>query len=84
MDKLKIFQELYNSEIDFTISTFWDTGFKVSLGSKTNGFFGEKFCDSMEDVANFLMMQAITHFPRSDFTKKYKERRKRINKCLMK
>jgi hypothetical protein len=66
--KLTIFQKLYDSEINFLISTFWDGGFDVKIGDKTNGYDAETNVDTMEEAAEFLRVMAILHYPNSNFT----------------
>src|SRR4051794_41297797 len=36
-----ILQDLYDSEINYTIATFWDAGFRVMLGDDLDGFIAE-------------------------------------------
>ncbi|MGX4771842.1 hypothetical protein ACWAUC_18865 [Bradyrhizobium guangdongense] len=36
-----ILQDLYNSESNYTIATFWDASFPVLLGDDLNGFVAE-------------------------------------------
>ncbi len=40
MEDMDQFQALYDSKINFTISTFWDGGFTWKLGDELNGFCG--------------------------------------------
>ena len=68
---LNIFQELYDSEINFSISTFWDGGFETKLGDDVNSFLAHTICDTMIEVAEFLKRSAIVYYPKSDFSKKY-------------
>jgi hypothetical protein len=35
---VSILQRLYDSEINFEVSCFWDAGFDVRLGDAVNGF----------------------------------------------
>jgi hypothetical protein len=38
---MSIMQRLYDSEINATMSSFWDDGFYVKLGDEMNGFRAE-------------------------------------------
>lgn len=60
MDKL---QKLYDSEINWAIETFWDGGFTAKLGDEMNGFKAEKTCDTLEEAADFLWVQAKKRYP---------------------
>jgi len=65
-------QELYDSEINFIICTFWDGGLKVKLGDDYNGFKAEGLFESMIKAVQYLKQQAIDFFPDSEFAKKHK------------
>jgi hypothetical protein len=64
-------QDLYDSEINFEISCFWDGGFLVRLGDKMNGFKTEMTVRTYSDAVGQLRTLAILHFPSSAFAKKY-------------
>lgn len=68
-----VLQDLYHSEINFSVSTFWDGGFDVKLGDAVNGFVAERSFDRWGQVEPWLMEQAITHFPDSLFAKVYRD-----------
>ena len=71
-DGLGVFQDLYDSEINFIISTFWDAGYKVKLGDEMNGFKDESDClNNMIEVIQELTRMAILHYPDSSFASKY-------------
>ena len=74
-DLLCVFQDLYDSEINFTISTFWDGGFDVKLGDDLRGFVADWTCDTMIQAAAFLKIHALIHFPASTFSKNIKRRK---------
>jgi len=44
----QILTDIYNSEINVSITSFWDAGYQISLGDET-----------------------VTHYPDSEFAKKY-------------
>ncbi|KKM20979.1 hypothetical protein LCGC14_1640020 [marine sediment metagenome] len=62
-------QKLYDSEINFEISTFWDAGFEWQLGDEMNGWKAEGTADSLEEAAKDLAIAARKHFPDSTFAK---------------
>lgn len=77
-DLTSVLARLYASEINCSISSFWDGGFDVKLGDEMNGWkaettimtegFGvETVQAALETVATWLTAQAIYHFPQSDF-----------------
>ena len=69
-------QEIYDSEINFSISTFFDAGFEVKLGDETNGFKSHLFEDTFEEAVEALSDSVIEHYPDSDFAVKYKDFKK--------
>lgn len=70
---MNILQDLYDSEINFRIKTFWDAGFDVRLGDTTNRFIAETNCYTLDEAIEFLKAEAIKHYPNSEFSIKYKE-----------
>lgn len=58
-------QLIYDSEINFSISTFWDGGFTVKLGDEVNGFIAERVCDTFEECVSFLIEKVRKHYPKS-------------------
>lgn len=62
-------QQLYDSEINFTVSTFWDGGFDWKLGDEMNGFKATGCEDNIHDVLIALADAAVKHYPTSDFAK---------------
>jgi len=67
---MHILQRLYDSEINASISSFWDGGFTVKLGDEMNGFVAEAQCQTMEEAERWLFNEALLRFPTSDFAKK--------------
>lgn len=61
MDLASELQKIYDSEINVTISWFWDGGIDVRLGDQRNGFKAEQNVASMEDIVPWLQL-AIAHF----------------------
>ncbi len=68
MDLGAIIDALYESEINCSVSTFWDGGISVKLGDEMNGFVAEKECATFFEAAAFLNQAAHEHFPTSVYT----------------
>jgi hypothetical protein len=62
-------QMLYDSEIHFELSCFWDGGFIWKLGDCTNGYSAEGHADSVDEAIMQLRDAALIHFPQSEFAK---------------
>jgi len=45
-----ILQDLYDSEINFSISSFWDAGFEVKLGDDLNGFVASGIAKTFDEA----------------------------------
>ena len=63
-----ILQELYDSEINFKISTFWDAGFDWQLGDEMNGWKANGIANTFAGAAIALESAALLYFPDSSFT----------------
>jgi hypothetical protein len=66
-------QDLYDSEINFSIVTFWDGGYEVKLGDEWNGFKAEASLKRWEEVEPWLTRKAIEHHPKSLFALRYRD-----------
>jgi len=74
MSLQRVLRDLYDSEINVSISSDWDCGHCVQLGDMRNGFkVSSSFIDS-PDVAKELIRMTVEHYPESDFSKKYGDR----------
>ena len=62
-------QRLYDSEINFSLATFWDGGFIVKLGDPKNGYKAEATVKTFEEAVAWLRAQARIHFPNSEYVK---------------
>lgn len=62
-------QALYDSEINFKISTFWDAGFDWELGDEMNGIKASGCSPSLQECINELSRAVRLHFPNSDYAK---------------
>jgi hypothetical protein len=57
---------LYASEINVSISSSWDAGWKVKLGDSIEGFKAKKDFANAEFAANWLAEQACLLYPASN------------------
>ena len=60
-------QRLYDSEINFEVSGFYDSGFDVRLGDYFNGFLAHGKANTWTEVEAWLREQALVLFPDSKF-----------------
>lgn len=86
----RILKDLYDSETNFSIVTFWH-GMAVRLGDECNGFKAETSVGEWEEAEAWLREKAIQHFPSSVFAIMYRdglsfeqatERQRRIRRML--
>lgn len=63
-------QELYDSEINWSISTFWDDGFDWKLGDDLNGWKAEGTGCAFEDAVIAIAEAAVQHYPNSVFARR--------------
>jgi hypothetical protein len=66
-EPMSILQRLYDSEINFEVSGFYDAGFDVRLGDALNGFLAHGKVKRWADVEAWLRDQALAHYPESKF-----------------
>lgn len=60
-------QRLYDSEINFSISCFWDGGFDVKLGDSMNGFDSETQVHTFAMALAWLDQEARKRYPDSEY-----------------
>jgi hypothetical protein len=70
---MSVFQDLYHSEINFSVSTFWDGGFDVRLGDEMSGFKASATIDRWGQIEPWLTAEAIKAFPKSIFALMYRD-----------
>ena len=70
---MSIMQDLYDSEINVYISTFWDGGYDVRLGDEMNGFIADTTVNRWGEVELWLKEKAIEHYPTSQFAEVYRD-----------
>jgi hypothetical protein len=64
---MEILQALYDSEINFEISSFWDGGFTWKLGDAMNGFDAQGNARTVDQAVQELSDAALWHYPASAF-----------------
>lgn len=70
VDVTDILQEIYDEEINLTISWFWDEGIEVIIGDKFNGIIDEGGFDTIKEAMAWLSKRIIELYPNSDFAKR--------------
>lgn len=58
----RILQAIYDEEINFSITTFWDGGFDFKLGDKQNGFKAEETFYTFAEGVHWLRSQVYIHY----------------------
>ena len=71
---IKELKRIGESEINFSISYFYDSTWIFKLGDDLNGFSYEESFTSIEDGMNHLIQEIIKQFPNSDYIKRLKKR----------
>lgn len=69
---MDILSDLYSSEINFSISCFWDNGFEITLGDEMNGVKTQANFRQLENGLEWLRSVAIENYPNSAFARKYR------------
>lgn len=70
---MSVLQDLYDSEINFVIDTFWDGGFDLKLGDGANGYLAHGNVDRWGQVGPWFTEQTLLHFPDSLFALMYRD-----------
>ena len=73
-------QRLHDSEINASLSWFYDDGFKWELGDNINGWTTDGRASTARE-ANELTENAFAEFPRSAFAEWWKEARRAKTRC---
>ena len=61
---------LYDSEINFELSTFWDGGFDWKLGDPMNGYSATGNARTLAEAIEEMKQAALHHYPESEFAAK--------------
>ena len=70
-DAASVIPDLYTSEINFEVSTFFDGGYTWRLGDSFNGHPAEGEAATWLEVVEALRAAACEHFPDSVFASQY-------------
>lgn len=70
---MSVFQDLYDSEINFKISCFWDAGFDVALGDDLDGVKDSTNVHRVGEIEPWLTKAAINYYPNSRFALMYRD-----------
>lgn len=66
-----VMRNLYASEINCGVSSFWDGGWRVWLGDELNGVVAHiEGCDTPQEAAQWLDSEARRQYPQSDYAKR--------------
>jgi hypothetical protein len=60
-------QALYDAEVNYRLSTFWDGGFTVRLGDDLDGWQPERNFPTLEDAVDWLLSEAGIALPIDTF-----------------
>lgn len=63
MSSIERIQILYDKELNFVLSAFWDDGLHWKLGDYHNGFLAEGTEETVEKAVDALFTAAQVHFP---------------------
>jgi len=63
-------KKLYDSEINVSITSFWDGGWRVALGDELNGFKRPNWdtCE-LHEIVDALQKLALEYYPDSTYSK---------------
>lgn len=66
-----VLKDAYDSEINISIQSFWDSGYEVRLGDDCNGYHGQTFWAPADKIKHVIIDLILLEFPNSEFSKKY-------------
>jgi len=66
---MEILQKLYDSEINFSVSCFWDGGIDVKIGDPLNGVKATACFRTISEAIEWLNYKAVELYPQSEFAK---------------
>jgi hypothetical protein len=69
MDYLRELQAIYDSEINFRISCFWDGGWKIELGDDMNGWEDSKSTETLREGIDWLIKVIKEKYTNSGYAK---------------
>jgi hypothetical protein len=66
---LSVLQRLYDSQINFEVSAFWDTGFELKLGDPIGGYKARTNVKTWTEAERWFAYMARRHYPASVFAR---------------
>ena len=60
-------EKIYDSEINVSISWFWDGGINLTLGDEMNGYTAETSVETIAEIVPWLQNAIAKHYPRSQY-----------------
>ena len=60
-----LFKDLYDSEINVSLSWFWDAGFTVKIGDEVNDFIAQTTVQTLLEVQDWLIETVKELYPES-------------------
>lgn len=70
MELVSILRRIYESEVDVTLRSRWDTGWQVEI---ENGLIARSMVNSLDEAATWLHGQMLLHFPDSLYAQTARE-----------
>jgi hypothetical protein len=71
----QVLGRMYASEINASISNFWDAGWDIWLGDSVNGWREKTAVETPAEIAPALHAMILKHFPDSAYARGIAERR---------
>ena len=69
---LEAIQGIYDSEINISISSFWDGGWNAQIGDDMNGFKDSAAFDCIEECLDWLIHRVVDIYPNSTYAANFK------------
>ena len=70
---MSVLQDIYDSEVDIYIATFWDGGYEVKIGNFQGGWVAEGKVDRFGMVEAWFIEQMFKYYPHSSFVHQYRD-----------
>ena len=67
-----VLKDLYDSEINFELSTFWDGGYTLKIFGVSGSFQRTTEGLTLKEVPIEIVRMVVMHYPDSDFAKRYR------------
>ena len=74
---MSVLQDIYDSEINVSISTMWDGGYDLAIGCPISGPKATGNVDRWGDVEPWFRAKALEHYPDSLFALMYRDGKSR-------